>query len=91
MSARVVWSRYAVDVAKRFWRVPSETVPSLLENCAACTPGGSLVVAVMYGSDELQYNAHRVYGELRWPYLASNWLQVHRESTGEQRVHVFVK
>jgi len=56
-----------------------------------CKPGGSLVVAVMYGSDELQYNAHRVYGELRWPYLASNWLQVHRESTGEQRVHVFVK
>ena len=56
-----------------------------------CKRGGSLVVAVMYGSDELQYNAHRVYGELRWPYLASNWVQVHRESKGEQRVHVFVK
>ena len=56
-----------------------------------CKPGGSLVVAVMYGSDELQYNAHRVYGELRWPYLASNWVQVHRESRGNQRVHVFVK
>lgn len=59
-------------------------------NCV-CKPGGSLVVAVMSGSDDLQYNAHRTYGELRWPYLVSNWIQVHRESEGEQIVHVFVK
>lgn len=56
-----------------------------------CKPGGSLVVGVMFGSDELQFNAHRIYGELRWPYLVSNWNQLYRESSGRQRVHVLVK
>jgi hypothetical protein len=58
-----------------------------------CKPSGSLVIAVMTddGNDALQFNAHRVYGDVRWPYLASNWHQVHREPAGGQRVHVFAK
>lgn len=54
-------------------------------------PGASLVIGVMYGSDSIAFNAHRVYGDLRWPYLVSNWRQIHREDTGRQRVHVFQK
>eukprot|EP00942_MAST-04A_sp_MAST-4A-sp1_P008700 g8700.t1 len=52
--------------------------------------GGSLIIAVMYApaGDRLQYNAHRLYGPLRYPYLVSNWKQVYR-GTGNQRVHVF--
>jgi len=56
-----------------------------------CKANGSLIIAVMTGSDALVFNAHRVYGDVRWPYLASNWHQVHREPSGDQRVHVFVK
>jgi hypothetical protein len=56
-----------------------------------CKPGGSLVIAVMTedGNDAIQFNAHRTYGVKRWPYLASNWQQVHREPDGEQLVYVF--
>mmetsp|Transcript_9061 Transcript_9061/g.25255 ORF Transcript_9061/g.25255 Transcript_9061/m.25255 type:complete len:210 (+) Transcript_9061:2-631(+) len=59
-----------------------------------CKPGGSLVIAVMTpqdGNDAMEFNAHRIYGEKRWPYLASNWHQVHREPSGGQVVHVFAK
>ena len=66
-------------------------VLEIARSYCVCKPGGSLVVAVMYGSDELQYNAHRVYGKLRWPYLTSNWVQLYREESGRQRVHVFIK
>ena len=53
----------------------------------------SLVIAVMSGSghDVLDFNAHRIYGNLRWPYLVSNWEQVYREPGGEQVVHVLSK
>ena len=56
-----------------------------------CKPGGSLVIAVMSedGKDAIQFNAHRIYGDKRWPYLASNWEQVHREPDGGQLVYVF--
>ena len=56
-----------------------------------CKPGGSLVIAVMTedGNDAIQFNAHRIYGVKRWPYLASNWQQVHLEPDGEQLVYVF--
>ena len=58
-----------------------------------CKPGGSLVIAVMTedGNDAIKFNAHRVYGVKRWPYLASNWEQVHREPDGEQLVYVFTR
>ena len=56
-----------------------------------CKLGGSLVLAVMYGADKLEFNAHRIYGSIRWPYLVTNWKQVHREAEGYQRVHVFEK
>ena len=58
-----------------------------------CKPHGSLVIGVMIndGIDALEFNAHRVYGSARWPYLASNWQQIYREPAGKQRVHVFMK
>ena len=55
-----------------------------------CKDGGSLTIAVMYGADEIAFNAHRVYGDVRWPYLTTNWNQ-HYLGTGWQRVHVFTK
>ena len=63
-----------------------------------CKPNGSLVIAVPNDdeNDVLEFNAHRIYGRKRWPYLASNWQQVHRESSAgsgswEQTVYVFAK
>lgn len=60
-----------------------------------CKTNGSLVIAVMTKVkrevDAIEFNAHRTYGPIRWPYLASNWRQVHREPDGKQRVYVFVK
>ena len=58
-----------------------------------CKPNGSLVIAVMTndGNDKLEFNAHRIYGKKRWPYLASNWQQVYREPSGDQLVYVFLK
>ena len=56
-----------------------------------CESHGSLVLAVMYGEDEIEYNAHRIYGPARWPYLATNWHQLYREQEGSQLVHVFQK
>ena len=53
-------------------------------------PGGSLVIGVMYGSDTVVWNAHRIYGPKRWPYLTTNWDQ-HYLGNGQQKVHVFVK
>ena len=70
---------------------PWGDVLEIARSYCVCKQGGSLVIAVMYGSDEIQFNAHRVYGDLRWPYLATNWVQVHREDAGRQRVHVFSK
>jgi len=54
-------------------------------------PGAVLVIGVMYGKDAVEFNAHRVYGPVRYPYLATNWGQVARSPGGDQRVHVFRK
>jgi hypothetical protein len=53
---------------------------------------GSLTIGVMYqnGKDFIFYNAHRVYGNIRYPYLVTNWKQLYR-GNGLQRVHVFTK
>jgi len=58
-----------------------------------CKEKGSLTIAVMTNdaSDAIEFNAHRIYGKIRWPYLASNWQLIHREPDGEQLVHVFLK
>ncbi len=40
-------------------------------------PGGTLTIGVPWGKDELIFNAHRQYGKLRYPYLATNWKQKH--------------
>ncbi len=55
---------------------------------------GKLVIAVMMTpdyQDALEFNAHRMYGKRRWPYLTTNWKIIHRESSGDQVVHVFDK
>ena len=54
--------------------------------------GGSLTIGVMYqgGKDYIAFNAHRVYGKLRYPYLTTNWHQYY-EGHGSQRVYVFKK
>ena len=54
--------------------------------------GGSLTIGVMYReeNDYIAFNAHRVYGKLRYPYLTTNWHQYY-EGGGRQRVYVFTK
>lgn len=62
-----------------------------------CKAQGSLIIAVPTtdSGDRLEFNAHRIYGRARWPYLASNWQLVTRgPATSEdwdQRIHVFMK
>ena len=64
-----------------------------------CKTGGSLIIGVPTSdtNDMLVFNAHRVYGKIRWPYLATNWEQVYRANSSvsadswDQRVHVFSK
>ena len=36
-------------------------------------PGGLLLLAVPMGRDALVWNAHRIYGPLRWPRLIEGW------------------
>ena len=54
--------------------------------------GGSLTIGVQYSNekDALVFNAHRVYGKIRYPYLTTNWHQFY-EGHGSQRVYVFTK
>jgi len=63
-----------------------------------CKPNGSLIISVPnHAEDALVFNAHRVYGSYRWPYLSSNWQQFYRTpgqdapTEWNQRVHVFNK
>lgn len=55
-------------------------------------PNGGLAIGVPFNKmkDNIQYNAHRVYGSIRYPYLTSNWNQVY-QGKGYQRVFVFSK
>ena len=53
---------------------------------------GSLVIGVSYdnNNDNVMYNAHRVYGKVRFPFLSTNWKQEFRVDHGaEQIVIVF--
>ena len=54
--------------------------------------GGSLTVGVMYddNKDSIRFNAGRWYGQIRYPFLATNWKQ-HYRGSGSHRVHVFTK
>ena len=53
-------------------------------------PGASLTIAVPFGEDAIAFNAHRVYGKNRYPYLASNWRQIWRQPQEVfQKIHVF--
>ncbi|VDI41410.1 Hypothetical predicted protein [Mytilus galloprovincialis] len=54
--------------------------------------GGSLTIGIPYNHDheELVFNAHRVYGKIRYPYLTTNWKQLYRGKCGQQ-IHIFTK
>lgn len=64
-----------------------------------CKPFGSLIIGVPTSDshDTLVFNAHRVYGNIRWPYLATNWQLVYRQAatvspdSWDQRIHIFMK
>lgn len=41
-------------------------------------PGGQLFLGIPSGpkfEDSVEFNAHRIYGKLRWPLIATNWKQ----------------
>lgn len=57
----------------------------------ATKPGGYLVIGVPYGTDSIEYNAHRIYGSIMYPHLVANWYQHWRAEGGDQRVHLFRK
>lgn len=42
-------------------------------------PGGTLALGLPTGIDYVTVNAHRVYGKVRWPLIAANWVQVDSE------------
>lgn len=39
-------------------------------------PGGALALGVPSGMDAVEFNAHRVYGKIRWPLITANWIQI---------------
>jgi hypothetical protein len=43
-------------------------------------PSGSLTLGVSSGPDKVYFNAGRIYGVHRWPYLATNWARVNYTS-----------
>ena len=51
---------------------------------------GSLVIGVPYenGKDYVMYNAHRVYGKIRFPYLSTNWKQHFKSDHGGLQITV---
>ena len=57
----------------------------------ATKPGGYLVLGVPFGNDAIEYNAHRIYGNIMYPHLVANWHQQWRAEGGSQRVHLFRK
>merc|ERR1711865_713720 len=60
---------------------------------AWCTTkkGGSLAIGVPFHAtrDTIQFNAHRVYGPARYPFLTTNWKQVDHFFPGEYHQSVF--
>lgn len=46
-------------------------------------PKGKLVIGVLSGSDGMEFNAHRAYGPVRYPYLVTNWKQLDRKDAVE--------
>jgi hypothetical protein len=55
-------------------------------------PGALLLLGVMCGAtDELAFNAHRVYGPMQMAHLTANWAHVWRAPEGGQVVHLFEK
>ena len=40
-------------------------------------PGAKAIVGMPVGLDELQFNAHRIYGPIQLPHFFANWEQVY--------------
>ena len=51
--------------------------------------GGALVFTVLNGVDRIEFNVHRVYSVMHWPYLVTNWYHKYKEAYGGQVAHVF--
>lgn len=48
--------------------------------CLVRDEGGMALVAVPTGIDEVQFNAHRIYGKVMLPHLFANWKQIYTEA-----------
>jgi len=68
---------------------PWEDVLEIARARCVTAVGGSLVIGVTPGKDEVIFNQGRRYGPERLPYLLTGWAQDYRESSQAGR-HVFV-
>ena len=39
-------------------------------------PGGAIELGLPTGFAAIEFNAHRIYGKMRWPLMTANWIQV---------------
>jgi hypothetical protein len=39
-------------------------------------PGGKMLLGIPTGFDAIEFNAHRWYGEVRWPLITANWKNI---------------
>ena len=53
---------------------PWGDITTLARCWCATRDDGMLILALPTGPDELKYNEHRIYGNLRWPLVTANWL-----------------
>jgi hypothetical protein len=45
-------------------------------------PGGKMLLGVPTGKDVIEFNAHRWYGEVRWPLITANWKNINPDFPG---------
>jgi len=70
---------------------PWGDIISLARAWCITTDDATLTIGVPWGTqDEIEFNAHRVYSTIRYPYLTTNWKAFSSEDN-DQRVFNFVK
>jgi hypothetical protein len=45
-------------------------------------PGGKMLLGIPTGKDSIEFNAHRWYGEFRWPLITANWKNINPDVSG---------
>jgi hypothetical protein len=45
-------------------------------------PGGKMVLGLPTGKDDIEFNAHRWYGKVRWPLITANWKNINPDFSG---------